>query len=55
MSKEDYQLLINICYHCLRYNNLTMKQISDINTMIDKLYKNLCKIKNKEHYALERN
>lgn len=41
LIKEDYKLLINICYQCLRSDNLTHKQRDDIDGILHKLYNNL--------------
>ncbi len=38
MNSEDYKLLIHICQQCLRSSILSMQQIIDIDTMINKLY-----------------
>lgn len=38
MTLDDYKLLIHICNHCLRSNNLTLKQINDIDKVLTKLY-----------------
>lgn len=39
MTVDDCKLLINICQHCLRSNNLDQQQISDIDYIINKLSK----------------
>jgi hypothetical protein len=49
MNEQDYKLLINICYHCLRSNNLTIQQVSDIDQIISKLHETVSQIKTKEN------
>ena len=41
MTVDDYKLLINICQHSLRSNNLNQQQISDIDYIINKLSKTI--------------
>lgn len=41
MTVDDCKLLINICQHSLRSNNLNQQQISDIDYIINKLSKTI--------------
>jgi hypothetical protein len=45
LDKQDVELMINICYQSLRSTGLNQQQITDINSVLTKLYDAKCNSK----------